>query len=254
MPSPSTSHNASASGRLHAARAVWDHPSGFVKIAAVFPAGESLAVFDAGCGDGRLAAHLVRAGHAVAGIDAHPQAVAQARAAGVGAVLGDLESSWPADDGSADVVLLLDALEHVVDPGRALAEARRVLRPDGALIVAFPNHFDLRSRLEMLRGRGIVHWSHRRYGADAARYGHVRFLRRAELVALLAEAGFAVDAEQRNFMGGGVVPRRALPAFVRRALLRAFPDLFSGKFVLRARRNACAASELVLLDRTPSGL
>lgn len=255
MPSPSTPPETSASGRLHAAQAVWEHPSAFTKIAALFPDGQALAVFDAGCGDARLSAELVRRGHAVAGLDAHPAAVAAARAAGVAAVLGDLETRWPAADGSMDVVLLVDVMEHVVDPLFVLSEARRVLKDGGACIVTWTNHFDIRGRVEFLLGRGIVHWSHRRYGARAADYSHLRFLRRPELLALVATAGFSTAAEQRNFMGGGLLPRRLLPPFLRRALLGRFPDLLSGKFMLRlAASGSTAPPKLILLDRTPSGL
>ncbi len=261
MPFPSTPPETSASGRLHAAQSVWEHPSAFAKIAALFPDGETLAVFDAGCGDARLSTELVRRGHVVVGVDAHPAAVAAARAAGVAAVLGDLEARWPAADNSADVVLLVDVMEHVVNPLFVLSEARRLLKDGGACIVTWTNHFDIRGRVEFLLGRGIVHWSHRRYGARAADYSHLRFLRRPELFALVAEAGFAVALEQRNFMGGGLLPRRLLPPFVRRALLRGFPDLLSGKFMLRLSApapgtdpGAAGRPKLILLDRTPSGL
>lgn len=45
---------------------------------------------------------------------------------------------WPVQDGSIDVVLATETLEHVPDPAVFLAEARRVLRPGGRLIVTVP--------------------------------------------------------------------------------------------------------------------
>jgi SAM-dependent methyltransferase len=44
----------------------------------------------------------------------------------------------PLDDASADTVLLTEVLEHLEDPVRALREARRLLRPGGAIIVTTP--------------------------------------------------------------------------------------------------------------------
>lgn len=44
----------------------------------------------------------------------------------------------PLADGAVDTVLLLDVLEHVADAGRALNEARRVLRGGGHLIISVP--------------------------------------------------------------------------------------------------------------------
>jgi SAM-dependent methyltransferase len=47
---------------------------------------------------------------------------------------GTLEA-LPLDDGSLDVALIFLVLHHVVEPARALAEAARVLRPGGRLLV-----------------------------------------------------------------------------------------------------------------------
>lgn len=46
------------------------------------------------------------------------------------------DGTVPVDDGSMDVVLSTQVLEHVVDPARYLAECRRVLRPGGALLLS----------------------------------------------------------------------------------------------------------------------
>lgn len=42
-------------------------------------------------------------------------------------------------DGRFDKVLCTEVLEHVVDPDRVLAKARRLLRPSGRAVVTFPN-------------------------------------------------------------------------------------------------------------------
>lgn len=242
------------SAALHASQAVFNHDSGWEKIVRLFPAGERLAVCDAGCGDARLSEVLVARGHTVVGLDAHAEAVTVARTRGVEAHLADIEHAWPVASGSQDVVLLLDVLEHTVNHAAVLAQARRVLKPAGALLVVYPNHFDLRQRLEMLWGRGIVHWSHHKYQASAAQYGHLRFLRLPELQALLLQCGFAVEVVQLNFMGGGVVPRRIVPAGIRRWLAGRWPNLFSGKFGMRAVLGEVQHTEYVVLDTTPTGL
>jgi SAM-dependent methyltransferase len=46
-------------------------------------------------------------------------------------------------DGAAGAVLLLEVLEHLRRPERALAEARRVLRGDGLLVVSVPTSYRL---------------------------------------------------------------------------------------------------------------
>jgi SAM-dependent methyltransferase len=45
----------------------------------------------------------------------------------------------PAEDGSFDTILCSDVLEHLEEPGRALAEAFRVLAPGGAAIFSVPH-------------------------------------------------------------------------------------------------------------------
>jgi SAM-dependent methyltransferase len=45
---------------------------------------------------------------------------------------------WPLVDESADLVLATETLEHVLEPSLFLAEARRVLRKDGRLILTVP--------------------------------------------------------------------------------------------------------------------
>jgi SAM-dependent methyltransferase len=52
-------------------------------------------------------------------------------------VVGTAED-LPFEDGSFDGALVLAVLEHVADSHRALGELRRVLRPDGKLLVAIP--------------------------------------------------------------------------------------------------------------------
>ena len=48
-------------------------------------------------------------------------------------------AALPAPDGCADAVLLLDVLEHLPDAAAAIAEAHRVLRPGGELVLSVPH-------------------------------------------------------------------------------------------------------------------
>jgi SAM-dependent methyltransferase len=45
---------------------------------------------------------------------------------------------WPIEDGSVDVVLATETLEHVPEPAVFLAEARRVLRAGGRIVLTVP--------------------------------------------------------------------------------------------------------------------
>jgi SAM-dependent methyltransferase len=47
-------------------------------------------------------------------------------------------STWPVANDSIDLVLATETLEHVLEPREFLAEARRVLRPGGCLLLTVP--------------------------------------------------------------------------------------------------------------------
>ncbi|GAA1236248.1 hypothetical protein GCM10009665_28020 [Kitasatospora nipponensis] len=106
--------------------------------------GTALRILDVGGGAGIHAQWLAADGHRVELVDPVPLHVEQAgRLAGVTATLGDARA-LAAADGSADVVLLLGPLYHLPereDRLRALAEARRVLRPGGLVVAATINRF-----------------------------------------------------------------------------------------------------------------
>jgi SAM-dependent methyltransferase len=101
-----------------------------------------LRVLDAGCGVG-YGSLLLRAAGAthVTGVDLSREAVqaANARAvAGVEFVCGDI-SALPLEDASCDVTVCFEAIEHVDNQPLTLDELRRVLTPDGLLIISSPN-------------------------------------------------------------------------------------------------------------------
>jgi ubiquinone/menaquinone biosynthesis C-methylase UbiE len=107
-------------------------------------------VIDVGGGPGAYAAWLAEQGYEVHLVDPVPELVA--RACSIRNVRGrQIESCTQGDaralnraDQSADVVLLLGPLYHIIDPGerqRALKEAYRVLVPGGLLFAAAISRF-----------------------------------------------------------------------------------------------------------------
>ena len=95
---------------------------------------EGSVLLDLACGAGLLAPFVAGRGHRHVGVDLSPTAVPLARAHGVAAVRGDV-LRLPFADAVADVVVAGEVLEHVPDLAGALAEACRVLRPGGTLVV-----------------------------------------------------------------------------------------------------------------------
>lgn len=98
------------------------------------PAGVAV---DAACGTGRYAAHLTDRGHVVHGFDTSRGMLALARAKVPSAhfALADM-TDLPLPDSSVDVVVNTLAMTHLADLEPVFAEAARVLRPGGHLLVS----------------------------------------------------------------------------------------------------------------------
>jgi SAM-dependent methyltransferase len=92
-------------------------------------------VADVGCGDGRYVAALGQAGARVVAIDLSKGMLDGIAAPRPPSIVADAQV-LPLPDASVDVVLLMHMLYHVPDPARAVAEARRVMRDDGRLLLA----------------------------------------------------------------------------------------------------------------------
>jgi ubiquinone/menaquinone biosynthesis C-methylase UbiE len=99
-------------------------------------------VLDVGCGTGRLAAELQGRGSRVWGVDPSPEMVAQAKNRGVNAKVAHAER-LPFKEGWFERAVMW-LVVHLVDRPRAFADLRRVLAPDGRVVIATfdPSHFD----------------------------------------------------------------------------------------------------------------
>ena len=94
-------------------------------------------ILDVGCGTGANLKMLAACGRAE-GVDISPQAVEFCRERGLNAVkLGAIEH-LPYDNNSFEIVTALDVVEHLDDDVAGLREMRRVLRPDGRLLLFVP--------------------------------------------------------------------------------------------------------------------
>lgn len=98
----------------------------------------SARLLDVGCGDARFAADAARAADTI-GVDVSRRALGFACAlVPSAAFVAAGGASLPFASESFDIVTLLDVIEHVSDADEqcVIAEARRVLRPGGRLVVS----------------------------------------------------------------------------------------------------------------------
>lgn len=111
-------------------------------------------MLDVGCGDGRLAREIkhVLPRVVVHGCDLSVAALNRAEGLDRRYAVDLNVDRLPEPDGSLDLVVASEVIEHVIDPGRAVAEFHRVLRPGGHVLITVPNVAFWRFRLEALRG------------------------------------------------------------------------------------------------------
>jgi len=133
-------------------------------------------VLDAGCGTGGLIRHLQdrEAQWRITGLDASPFACELAARRNRGRVVEGSADALPFPEAAFAAVVAADLLYALDDPGAALREFRRCLRPGGWAVVNVPAYRWL--------------WSYH----DVAVHGRHRFVRR-EVAELLHSAGFAVE-------------------------------------------------------------
>ena len=96
------------------------------------------SVIDFGCGAGEEAIELAQRGAAhVTGIDIRQWALDEARRSAVDRGVADRCEFVTSSDRLADVIISIDAFEHFDDPAAILEAMARLLKSDGAVLVAF---------------------------------------------------------------------------------------------------------------------
>jgi 2-polyprenyl-3-methyl-5-hydroxy-6-metoxy-1,4-benzoquinol methylase len=200
--------------------------SGHAKLLALVGSGKR--VLDVGCSSGYLARPLVADGCTVIGLERDADAAEEARAVCEEVLVGDVETmELPFEPGSFDVVLCGDLIEHLRDPGAALARLRPLLRQGGTLALTTPTVANWTIRLQLLFGR----WRYTDRGILDRTHAHL-FTRRT-LIECLEQSGYAL--EHLDF----TVPVPGLGAAAVERLAHAIgslrPQLFAFQFVAAAR-------------------
>lgn len=97
-------------------------------------------LLDVGCGPGEFLMQARAAGWDAVGVELTDDTVALARErTGLRVLAGDLTNEELIRPASFDVVTLWGVLEHLPDPAGMLDACRRILRPDGVLMLETPN-------------------------------------------------------------------------------------------------------------------
>ena len=123
-----------------------------------------LRLLDIGCGGGLLAEPMTRLGFAVVAVDASERNIgtASAHAAEQGLAIdyraSTAEDLLAAGEPGFDVILNMEVIEHVADPGEYLRSCARLLKPGGLMIVATLNRTLKAFALAKLGAEYVLRW------------------------------------------------------------------------------------------------
>lgn len=160
--------------------------------------GRAKRVLDYGCGSGYGSASIARVAEKVDAVDVSADALADAeakfRAANLHFRCVAPDRPLPFADGSFDLVLSFQVLEHVEDVDFYLDEVRRVLIPGGTLLLVTPNR---RERLFSWQ-RPWNRWHLREFSRATLSARLRRFFANVEMQQMTGAAGL-IDTELRRY-------------------------------------------------------
>jgi 2-polyprenyl-3-methyl-5-hydroxy-6-metoxy-1,4-benzoquinol methylase len=144
------------------------------------PAVDSGKLLDVGCGSGQFMSTMRGLGWDVFGVESDPAAAAIARDEhGLTVFVGELKDAQ-LDPSVFHAITLSHVIEHVYDPIDLLRECRRVLRPDGLIVLTTPNLESVGHRWFRSNWRGL----------EPPR--HLNLFGPSALKSLVVSAGFTV--------------------------------------------------------------
>ena len=163
-------------------------------------------MIEVGAGDGRSFEHYPPEVERVLAVEPDPTArdAARSRAAAapvpVEIVEGDA-AALPAKDGAFDVAVVMGVLCSVPDPGAALGELRRVLKPDGEL--RFWEHVRSRHRAFRAVQAAVdrLFWTKALGGCETTR----------DTKSVIADAGFEIEQLDRGFHSSSLLTITSAP-------------------------------------------
>ena len=154
--------------------------------------GSNQQVLELGCGEGFFASALAENGNTVTGVNQlQAPKIHKAFEQYISADLNDrISGIIPAmHRQSFDRILLMDVLEHLLEPDKVLKDCHSLLKPQGQILVSVPNVANIYIRLSLLFGqfnytdRGILDRT------------HFRFFTRKSARRLLADSGYEIVSE-----------------------------------------------------------
>ena len=152
-----------------------------------------LRALDVGCGGGLICEPLARLGFKVTGLDASERniSVAGLHATAVGLDIdyraGTVEALLAQGESAFDLVVSMEVVEHVTEPGAFLRDCASLTAPGGLMIIATLNRTLKSLALGKIAAEHLLRW------LPAGTHDWRKFVRPAEIRAHLDGAGVTID-------------------------------------------------------------
>ena len=154
---------------------------------------EGLRLLDIGCGGGLLCEPMARLGFQVVGVDASERNIGTASAHAAEAALtidyraSTAEALVAAGEPLFDVILNMEVIEHVADPGEFARTCARMLAPGGIMIVATLNRTLKAFALAKVGAEYVLRW------LPAGTHDWNKFIKPDELRSFVTDQNLAIE-------------------------------------------------------------
>lgn len=181
-------------------------------------------VLDVGCGTGFLSLLMKNQDNDVYGIDISEVALRKAELKGIKVKREDVENTLPFDDNIFDIVICSEVIEHLFNPMYLLEEIRRVLKPDGYIVLSTPNVAYFLRRIALLFGKfpEEVKWART---SNTNEWEHIRFFTFTSLIRVIESTGFSL------------IEIKGIDRFTNLPFSKISINLFSQGFVVKATKK-----------------
>ena len=172
-------------------------------------------VLDIGCHDCKFKRYIPKSDYY--GVDVDEKLILELKKKGIRVAKADLnKDKIPFENIKFDYVLMLDVLEHVVNPKKLLLEAKKLINSEGKLIVTLPNDYHLLNKIRFLFNRHLTE-------DPFAPYGHLHYFPIKSGERFLKNLGFKIE---KKIILPPVKPQ-FIPQFLKNLSAKIFPQAFA---------------------------
>ena len=182
----------------------------FKKISELIP--EKSKILDIGCNEGKILNFLKNPDYF--GIDINKDKILDKEIKFKQADLN--KDELPFKKEKFDFVLLLDVLEHVVNPQKLLLDSKQKLNSNGKLIITLPNDYHLLNKIRFVLNKHLTE-------NPFAPYGHLHYFPIKSGEKFLKENGFKIE---KRIILSPVKPK-IIPQSIKNFLSNLFPQTFA---------------------------